>query len=278
MTANAPGRTPLIIEALGYVGGALSIVAGLIVADRVWPGVPVGVRALLTGLAMALLLLAGAVLHIGGDPAFRRLRSVLWAMSAAAAGALTYILAAQAGSVDPQGATTLAAAVAAGYGAELWRRCPSAVLHVAVFAGAAVTVGCGIARVDGSDRSWAYGLGVWLLSVAWAAGTWFGVFHPRTAGYVAAAAGTLFGALLTTETDAGRMLADLTAVALIAGGVLTRRAWLLGFGVAGLLLFIPQTVTHYLPQSVAGPAALLAVGLALVAVALWLARRRQGRP
>ncbi len=46
-------------------------------------------------------------------------------------------------------------------------------------------------------------------------------------------------------------------------------------GARGVLQVVPQTASRYLPQSVAAPLAVFCVGVALLGVALWLARARR---
>jgi hypothetical protein len=45
----------------------------------------------------------------------------------------------------------------------------------------------------------------------------------------------------------------------------------------GVLLVVPQTAIRYLPASAGVPLAVFVAGLALVAVALWLAKHRSPR-
>jgi uncharacterized membrane protein len=51
-----------------------------------------------------------------------------------------------------------------------------------------------------------------------------------------------------------------------------RRVWVLALGALDVLLVVPQAASRYLPQSVAAPLAVFCAGLALLGVALWLAR------
>jgi hypothetical protein len=63
--------------------------------------------------------------------------------------------------------------------------------------------------------------------------------------------------------------------ALMTAGILLSRVLLLVFGGIGVIEFVPQAAARYLPHNVAGPLAVLLVGLILLAVALWLARWRR---
>lgn len=267
------GRAPLVVEALGYLGGAMAIIAGFIAVAQLWPDIPPGAQAAFAAAGTVLLGIVGTAMRTGGDPAFARLRSVLWLMSAACLAACTAVLAARVWHVSGTSTVLLAAAVATGYAVVLWRRTEAPLQHLALFAGAAVTIGAGIARVADDGRMWGPGLGVWILSVLWGAAAHRGHLRPRTAGYLAAAAGVLVGAQLTMDVAAGHLLAIATVVALLASGVALQKVWLLAIGAIGVIQVVPQTATRYLPDSLAAPLAILAVGIVLLGAALWLAKQ-----
>src|SRR5262249_45670451 len=138
----APGpRTALLAEAIGYAGGALVIVAGLYLASELWPDIPTAAALTLAAVACAALGAAGAALQTSGSPPARRLRSVLWLMSAASLAAFAGILGDQVAHLSPAGTTMIAAAVTGAYGAAQWLRTRAVLQHLAVFASAAVLVG-----------------------------------------------------------------------------------------------------------------------------------------
>lgn len=237
MIGTAPetgSRTPLAVEALGYLGGALAIVAGLVAVRQFWPDTTAADELGLAGAAAAALAVGGAVTPAGRNPAFGRLRSVLWVLSVIA-------------------------------------------LAATVFCAAAVTVASAAAWLDSGLRSWGPGLAIWVLSLLWAVAVERGMLTPAWAGHLAAGAGLLLGAELAMPIAAGQALAIATVLALLAAGVVTRRGWLLVFGVIGVLQVVPQTVERYLPRFAATPLAIFVIGLALLATALWVARRHSRR-
>src|SRR5258708_3066087 len=80
--ARAAGvRAGVVGEALGYAGGVLAIAAGIFMVRELWPALPTGGGLAFAAVASVALGAAGAVVRTTGDPAFRRLRSVLWLMS-----------------------------------------------------------------------------------------------------------------------------------------------------------------------------------------------------
>lgn len=278
-TSQAPSavsRLPLVAEALGYAGGVLAIAAGIYLVRELWPGLSTGAELALAAVASVVLGAAGAALHTTSDPAFRRLRSVLWLLSTASLTAFTGTLADQAWKISPASTTLAAAAAATAYGAVLWLRTRAMLQHLAVFASAAVLVGAAVYRFGPGVEEWGPGLGIWVLSVLWGVAVIRGYLPPGATGYFAAGLGLLAGAELTIQVAAGHLLAIATVAGLLAGGVLLRRAGLVALGAAGVLLVVPQTATRYLPTSAATPLAIFVVGVVLVGSAVWLARRRAG--
>jgi hypothetical protein len=264
-----------VAEALGYIGGVLAVVAGFIAVTELWPDITSGAQLAFAAAGTIALGAAAALVRAGDSPALRRLRSVLWLLSTACLVAFVGVLADQIWHFSPGDTTLVATAVATPYAAVLWWRTRAPLQHLAMFAGAATVVGTGIASVAPGLHTWLPGLGVWVLSAAWAAAAHRGYLAPRNVGYLAAGIGLLIGAQLTMHVAAGHVLALVTAAGLIAAGVALRRVGLLLLGAAGVLLFVPQTAGRYLPQSAAAPLAVFIAGLALLGVALWLARARR---
>jgi hypothetical protein len=75
--------------------GALVISAGFIAVGQFWRNIPTGAQLAFAATAAVILAVVGAVMPTGGDPAFGRLRTVLWTMSTASLTALMGLLAAQ---------------------------------------------------------------------------------------------------------------------------------------------------------------------------------------
>src|SRR5260370_13351997 len=252
----AASRAPLVAEALGYAGGVLAIAAGIFMVRDLWPTLPTGGGLAFAAVASVALGAAGAVVRTTGDPAFRRLRSVLWLMSTVSLSAFTGTLADQVWKFSPASTTLVTAAAAGAYGAALWLRTRAALQHLAVFASAAVLIGAALAPLRPGLGAWGPGLGIWGLSALWGAAAIRGHLPPGTTGYFAAGIGLLAGAQLTMQVAAGHVLAIATVAGLLAGGVLLRQAWLVVLGTAGVLLVVPQTATRYLPTSAAAPLAI----------------------
>jgi hypothetical protein len=271
-------RFPLIVEALGYVGGALAIVAGFGVIPVLWPGIHTSAELAIAAVTAVGSWAAGALLRIGDEPAFRRLRAVLWLLSTASIAVFVGLIAAQVFQVGPTSTVLAASAVTAWYAGLLWWRSRTPIQLVATFAATAVAIGAGVARLWPDTHAWGPGLAVWGLSLLWGAASHRGYLIPLAAGYIAAGTGLLVGAQLTMGTAAGQALALSTVAGLIAAAVVLRRVLLLGFGALGIMVMVPQTATRYLPTSAGVPLAVFVVGLTLVALAVWLTKSRKRPP
>ncbi len=275
-TAPAAGeRLPLAVEAIGYVGGILAIVAGYTSVTVLWPGIPASAELALAAIAAVALGVAAAVMRVRDEPAFHRLRSVLWFLSTASAAAFMGVFGGQVLRLSEVSSLLLTAVVTAACAVLAWWRNPSPLQHLAAFAAVAVVAGSGVARFAPGLHAWGPGLAVWVLSAAWGIAVYRGYLRPAGAGYLAAGAGLLVGAMMTMQEGAGHVFAAATLVALLAAGVGLRRVWLVAIGAIGVIAVVPATVSRYLPQSAAVPLAIFVVGLALVGLALGLAKGRR---
>jgi hypothetical protein len=270
----APGRRPLVVEGLGYLGAVLAVVAGFIALRQLWPGIPASAGLAFAATAAAVLLLAGLSLRTGGHPAFGRLRSALWLGSAASlAAAVGLVTGPDFGNLSSISSLLVTEAAFTAYAAVLWWRSRATLQHLAVFAGAAALTGTGIAQAWAGPAHWLPGLSVWVLSLVWAIAVNRGYLTPQTAGYAAAGIGLLVGAQLTMDLAAGQVLAVVTVAGLIAAGIVLRRLLLLGLGAVGALWLLPQVAARYLPGGAWAATAVFLAGLVLLGIALWLARR-----
>ncbi|MGH3173754.1 MAG: hypothetical protein ACRDPF_07800 [Streptosporangiaceae bacterium] len=189
-------RAPLVAEALGYAGAVLAIAAGLYMVRDFWPNLSTGAALAFAAAACVALGAGGAAVRTTGDPALRRLRSVVWLMSTVSLAVFAGTLADQVWRFGPASITLVTATVSAAYGAALWRRTRAALQHLAVFASLAVLAGTAVARLDPGLGAWGPGLAIWALSVLWGVAVMRGYLPPGATGYVAAGIGVLAGAQL----------------------------------------------------------------------------------
>lgn len=266
------GRRGLVVEALGYLGGGVSIVAGVVAVAELWPGIPPGAQEALAVAVGVVLLAGGAFLTADRNPASGRLRGVLWLLSVAAVGAALGIATTQTWHLADLRAAVLTGAGAAAYALVLWVRWPHPLQHLALAAALAVVVGAGAADLAPDARSWLPGLAVWIGALAWGAAVHGGLLPPRAVGYVVSAVGLLVASQATMSTTAGTVLAAATVAGLLVAGVVLRNVWLLGIGGVGVVQVVPQIAVTYLPTSLAAPFSLLVVGVALLGLAVRIAR------
>jgi Predicted membrane protein (DUF2157) len=272
--ATARRRLPLVVEALGYLGAVIAIAAGVVAVQQYWQHIPASAELAFAGGAAVLLLAAGAVVKTGGEPAFARLRSVLWLLATASTASFTALLAGRFGHMSGTDTALLSSLAWTVCAVPLWWRERSALLHLSMFGGLVALAGTGLARLVPAAAQWEFGLALWVMSVIWGAAAWRRYIAPETAGLAASGAGVLVGASLTMDTAAGEVLALAAVAALLAAGVILRRVLFLGLGAVGVIWVVPHAVSRYLAGSAVAPFAVAAAGLVLSAIAVWLARAR----
>jgi hypothetical protein len=201
---------------------------------------------------------------------------VLWLLSAIATGAFLGLLADDGFNWQGEDVLLLAGAGTASYGAVLWWRHRSILQQLAVFVALTVTASAATARLLGDEEALP-GLSIWGVAVVWFALGWGGLIMPRRAAYVLGGIGALLGAGITMTADWGLALGLATAAALVGVAVLFGDLVLLAVGAIGALQILPNAVSSWFPGALAAPLALLAVGIVLVAAAVYTARRRSGR-
>jgi hypothetical protein len=268
-------RLPLVAEVLGYVGAVISISAIVVTVHQLWQNVPTAVEMATAAVIAGGLLLAGAALRTNTDPALGRLRSVLWLLSTAGAAAFVALLTGGYLHISDANVALTTSAASLVYAVPLWWRNRSVLQHLAAFGAAAATVETSIYRIDPSAGAFLFGIALWVVAFAWGIAVARGRLVPAPVGMLLAGAGILVGAMITMDSVAGVLLAIGTVAGLFACGVRMRQVILIGIGAAGTVYVVPYTAARYLPGSVAAPLAVAVVGLVLLGVALWLARRRR---
>jgi hypothetical protein len=266
---------PLTAEMLGYFGAVIAISAGYLTIRALWPGVRPAATLSFSAAVLVLLTVIGAVLRAGGEAAHARLRSVLWGLATAAGVSFAAVLADAVLHLGVHARLLTAAAAWAGLAVAFWWGGRSVVQHVVLFSGLVAVLSAGLFQLDQSLTVAEYGTAIWVLSALWGAAAYRGYLAPPTAGLASASVGILAGATLTMGNPVGQALAALTVAGLLALGAATHRVLFTGFGAAGTLWVVPYIASQDLPGSVAAPFAVAVAGLALLAVALWLARTRR---
>lgn len=267
-------RTPLVAEALGYLGGCLALVGLALVVARSWPDLATEARLVLSGVGALAFFGGGVLVGVSADPALARLRGFLWFLGTAALGLFTGVLAADAFGVTTNETIVLACAGAmAAVSALLWRG-RERPLQQLTFLGAVVVFGGALtAEVAGEGP---VGLTIWAIGALYLAfghrrympqpllGEAVGAIAVIVGGTTIASAWQAFGLLFACASAIG-----LLAVAIVPGFARTRAevALLTTFGAVAFVLVVPGTVGYFaLDAGAATGVATWLFGAAMVAI------------
>ena len=270
-------RGAVLAEVLGYVGGALAVVAALFLGAELWDELGRWPRVLLLAAVAAACLAGGAALG-GREGAPGRLGGFLWAAAVVAVAGTAGVGSDVLLVVEPGTAALVAASAALVVAAVLWWWRPAVLQHVATFLAAAATLLTALDRIgDGSfdwggPLLWGFGLG-WLAASALPLSSG-GVWRPAEPGWVLGAAAVVVGPLFAQSGRAGWLVVGaLGAAALVVVGVRTRRPWVAAVGIGGVFVSVPLAVAELFDARLGPLVGILAVGLALVGAAVVLTRR-----
>lgn len=265
---------PLVAEALGYVGGALALLAAVILVQQFWADLPAWGRVTVMAATAVGLLLAGVLVRSQDGP-LDRLRGFLWLLSAVAVGGTVAVTLLEYTGLRDAELMLVTGVTAAAYGVVLWWARTAALQQLIVFAAVLTALTAGIAV---ADPPWvdATGLAVWLVGVLWAAAAWATWIRPRRTGVLVGAAAAVLGPMTVPDDSYGWILVVgvATAAVLIAVSVPAHETALLGLGIVGVVIHVPRIVFLYFGDTLGAPVSLLITGVVLVAVALTVARTR----
>lgn len=271
-TATPERRVPLIVEALGYLGGALAVIAVLILAQEFWADLELWGRLALLGTVTLGLLTAGWVLRDSPLEAIRRLAGFLWLFAVVGTGFTFGILSADGFDGTSELSTMLGALAAGVLAFFLWRIRTKSLQQLAFFAAVLAATIPAVAVFEWPDEF--FGIMMWAVGTAWLFLTWGTAIRPTITGYALGGAASLFGVQVLSTAGEGwpLLLGVVVAGALIVASVTLRQIVLLGLGAAGVFIFVPQVVFHFFGDSLGAPVALLLSGAALIGGAVALAR------
>jgi hypothetical protein len=273
--ARPSSRRSAAVEVLGYVGTLLALVAGMVAVGQLWSDLTLRSGMVFAAVGSVVLLGAGFLVKGDDEPALRRLRSALWLGATAALAAAVGLRAGDSELSSPDVVLTIAAASTV-MATWLWFLNRSVLQQLAMFASYGCLLGAAVAAPDDTDLEWwTVGLTVWCYSLVWGVVARRGWLTPRKSAEFFAAAGLLAGAMQTMYRDLGMAFAIATVVAILAAGVVLDELLFVGVGAIGVVAVIPDAVWRYLPDSSAAPLAVFVVGLFLVCLAIWLARRHR---
>lgn len=275
-----------VIEALGYLGGAIIVVAIGLVVGNSWGSMPVWAHVVLLAGTAVLAGVGGFLIPQTLGGAGIRLRSVLLLASTAAwTGTVAYCVT-QVFEVSDQFAgltvTLLALPVAAGY----WWAQRQPLQHGAFFllaTGTAAFTAVAIVnpppQFDGERPFTPFwiGLGVWLFTIAWLCLGLAGRVRPPWLGVALGAAGIVFAGMMMAGYVPGAPIALVSLAALLVLAVWRRDFLLLVITAIGTLFTLPQVVMEFFPGRLSAALTLFIVGAVLIGAAVVIARRRGHR-
>ena len=267
------GRAPsMAATALGYLGASVALVGGIVAAWREWSRMPTGTRLALASAATLVLLVAGFLARRRRHPALRSLDTFLWFLSAGGAAFTAGLFAHDMLDLETRAISLWAGGAAAAWGLLLWRLHRGPLQEIAVFSALAVFLEAVLAHLPGPPDL--HGLPLWGLGAVWAVLGGGRVLPGPATSIALGGTGLLLGAQILSFgwRGGGLALGIVTAVAMLAASVTLRSRALLGFGAAGVLLFLPQIVFEYLGDTLGAPLALLVTGIVLLAGAFLTAR------
>ena len=259
------------VEALGYLGGAIVVIAVTAIVAQGWDDLGTGLRLLVVGLASALPLVAGSVVPRNLADVGVRLRSALWLVSTVAFASFLLVLTDQALDLGPHAVAITTSAVTAAYAGVLWANHRTILQQAATMVAVAVTAATSIDALEVSGDL--PGTGVVATGVVWALLAWRGLVGTPRLALAGGAAMAVVGTMLTAGSDAGMGLMLLTVSVVVVVAVVRRDLLLLAVGTLGVLESIPAALSRWFPDSRVAPYVLLVAGVALVLTAVGIARR-----
>lgn len=270
--APAPSRIPLVAEALGFLGGALAITAGIVATSQFWDEFSTAARLVLLGAVTGLLVVAGLVVRREGERALAHLGSFLWLLATGTTAFWTVIFTVDVAGWDGVDVVLATGAATSVVAAALWAWRPAPLQHVATFIALAVTVAAVAGQVEHVGGRF-IGIALWAFGVVWLVLAWTGLVKPVSLGYALGGVLTIAaGRVLGGESAALDILTIATALALLAASVPTRSMTLLWVGVIGVIAAVPTTITEYFGSSLGAPVVLFLAGMSLIGVAVVASR------
>ncbi|HAM23643.1 MAG TPA: hypothetical protein DCQ04_15550 [Actinobacteria bacterium] len=268
----------IIIEALGYLGGAIVVVALGLLVSYFWSDLSTGGQLVLIAAVFLILIGAGvAVPQQLGAPAIR-LRSVLWVAATIAWAFLIGFTVDNYAGLHDERMAAVAAWSSVALGLLLWFLHREPLQQIAVFVPLLIGVGVGTYLAQGgdpeSDNSIWQGAAVWIVSLVWFGLGWFDRIRPAMLATALGAIGALFGAMMCVENPALAVVGVTMLAALVAAAVARNDFVLLAVAAFGSIELLPSTIMQYFPGILAAALVLLLVGLLLIVAALYIARRR----
>ena len=268
-------RVPLIAEVLGYLGGSLALIAIFILVGEYWADLEVWARLLLVGAGTVTFLAGGWFIKNVDNPAIGRLSSFSWALGTIGVAFWFGLFGMDVLEAEPETAFLIASIAGLIVGYVIYRRFPRSLQQILVGAAVVGTVTSLLGHIDQMPEEF-FGLAIWGIGAAWLLLTWGDHLQPKVTGWILGSLAVLLGPQFMRVGEAAwpMLLGLVAAGVLLAFSVALRNTILLGFGAAGIFLFVPQIIFEYFGDTIGVPLALFLTGVLLLGAALLVARLR----
>jgi hypothetical protein len=176
---------------------------------------------------------------------------------------------------NPETTALVASVAALVIGFVLYRLSPRSLQQLFLGGAAVATPLSLLAHLDQPPQEY-YGLAVWGIGIAWLLLAWGRHLQPVTTAYALGSFAALLGPQVMRFNDSTwpMLLGLATAGALLTFSVTLRNTILLGFGAAGIFVFVPQIIFEYFGDTIGVPLALFLTGVVLLGASLLVARLR----
>ncbi|MDH3262116.1 MAG: DUF2157 domain-containing protein [Acidimicrobiia bacterium] len=274
-TPTVERRVPLVAEVLGYLGGSLALIAAFILVGEFWADLQSWARLLLVGAGTIAFLAAGWFIKSIDNEAIHRLSSFSWALGTVGVAFWFGLLANDVLDSEPETTALIAAVAGLLVGYAVYRLSPRSLQQILLGGAAVATPLSLLAHIDQPPDEF-YGLVVWGIGVSWLLLAWGRHLPPQSTAYALGSVGVLLGPQVMRFNEATwpMLLGLVTAGVLLTFSVTLRNTVLLGFGAAGIFIFVPQIIFEYFGDTVGVPLALFLTGVVLLGGALLVARLR----
>ena len=272
-------RTSLLIEALGYLGGAIILAAFMLVISQFWEDFTATTRLVTIATGFLAFVIAGLAVPQRLAGTGRRLRSVLWLGASITWAALLAFIGNEYLSLNDERLGLFAAGISIPLAAVLWFFHRQPLQHVAFLASVTVAAATGVTVLSGPSEL--PGVAVWCVGVAWFVLAWGGIVRPYGLGIALGSILAVFGGIIAMSATgdegsrSGAILALVTLASVVVAAVLFRDFMLLVIAAIGTLQGMPIAMSIFFPGTLWAALALLVIGAALIGAALVIARGRR---
>lgn len=262
-------------EAVAYLGVALVLVALGILAVELQDRIEPWGRFAVSMIVSVVLLVVGWLLGRSEEPAFHRAQAFAWFLAVGTVALAGGVLFGDFVQMDGVDVFLWVSVVALLLATVLWVVRPSSLGMVAMAGSAFLVTSALVGRLE-TVPNWSFGVAFAGLGVIWLLLTWGGILEPPTTSYTLSAMGILMVGISGGSNMPWPLLGLVASLALMGLSVRLDQIVLVGFGVAGLFVYVPMTIFELFGESTGVPVAMLLTGLVLLGVVVGAVQLRKG--